>query len=125
MKKITNKRAIDLNGKRKKATRAKKTSQTRPLTQSNDKLLPQTKKSLRVKKAGSPSRPVLTSLLFDNRINENLIDVETLGKICGVAPKTIHNWVYLRSIPYIKVGRKVMFRPKSFITWFNRKEFKP
>ena len=66
-----------------------------------------------------------SGLFFDNRIKKNLIDVETIGKIFGVTPKTIHNWVYLRSIPYIKVGRKVMFRPKSLILWFNQKEIKP
>ena len=47
-------------------------------------------------------------LLFDN-----LINVKTVAEWLGVAPKTIHNWVYLRKIPYVKVGQKVLFRPKS------------
>ena len=56
-------------------------------------------------------------LLFDN-----LVSVKTVAEMLGVAPKTIHNWVYLRKIPYVKCGQKVMFRPKSLKAWLNRKE---
>ena len=58
--------------------------------------------------------------LFDNQIE--LISVKTVAEMLGLAPKTIHNWVYLRKIPYVKRGRKVMFRPKSLKAWLNRKE---
>ena len=54
----------------------------------------------------------------------NLINVKTVAEWLGVAPKTIHNWVYLRKIPYLKCGQKVMFRPKSLKAWLNRKEIK-
>ena len=54
----------------------------------------------------------------------NLINVKTVAEWLGVAPKTIHNWVSLRKIPYVKVGQKVMFRPKSLKAWLNRKEIK-
>ena len=55
---------------------------------------------------------------------ENLISVKTVAERLGLAPKTIHNWVYLRKIPYVKCGHKVMFRPKSLKAWLNRKEIK-
>ena len=58
-----------------------------------------------------------TEQLFDN-----LISVKTVAEMLGVAPKTIHNWVYLRKIPYVKCGHKVMFRSKSLKAWLNRKE---
>ena len=58
-------------------------------------------------------------LLFDN-----LINVKTVAEWLGVAPKTIHNWVYLRKIPYVKVGQKVLFRQRSLKAWLNRKEIK-
>ena len=54
----------------------------------------------------------------------NLISVKTVAERLGVAPKTIHNWVYLHKIPYVKVGQKVMFRPKSLKAWLTRKEVK-
>ena len=80
-----------------------------------------TKVGVRVR--GAPKRTKASDVFFENRIN--LIDVETVGKICGVSPKTIHNWVYLRSIPYIKLGRKLMFCPESLQSWLNQKEIKP
>lgn len=55
---------------------------------------------------------------------DNLISVKTVAERLGLAPKTIHNWVYLRKIPYVKYGNKVMFRPKSLKAWLNRKEIK-
>ncbi|MDE0119156.1 MAG: helix-turn-helix domain-containing protein [Bdellovibrionales bacterium] len=55
---------------------------------------------------------------------ENLVSVETVAEGLRIAPKTIHNWVYLRKIPYVKCGQKVMFRPKSLKAWLNRKEIK-
>ena len=59
---------------------------------------------------------------FGNQIH--LISVKTVAEMLGLAPKTIHNWVYLRKIPYVKCGQKVMFRPKSLKAWLNRKEIK-
>ena len=59
------------------------------------------------------------------KLFENLIGVKTVAEMLGLAPKTIHNWVYLRKIPYVKCGQKVMFRPKSLEAWLNRKEIKP
>ena len=55
---------------------------------------------------------------------DNLISVKTVAERLGLAPKTIYNWVYLRKIPYVKFGNKVMFRPKSLKAWLNRKEIK-
>ena len=57
---------------------------------------------------------------FENQIN--LVSVKTVAEMLGLAPKTIHNWVYLRKIPYVKCGQKVMFRQKSLKAWLNRKE---
>ena len=80
-------------------------------------ILKQTNLKTRAAKTGQPE---VSGLLFDN-----LINLETVSEILGVAPKTIHNWVYLRKVPYVKVGQKVMFRPKSLESWLNRKEIKP
>ena len=61
-------------------------------------------------------------LLFDNQIH--LIGVKAVAEMLGLAPKTIHNWVYLRKIPFVKCGQKVMFRQRSLKAWLNRKEIK-
>ena len=61
-------------------------------------------------------------MFFENQIF--LIGVEAVAEMLGLAPKTIHNWVSLRKIPYLKCGHKIMFRPKSLKAWLNRKEVK-
>ena len=87
----------------------------------SDKLeLSQILKQANLTRAAKTGQPEVSGLFFDN-----LINLETVSEILGVAPKTIHNWVYLRRIPYVKVGQKVMFRPQSLKLWLTRKEFKP
>ena len=73
-------------------------------------------------KQSSEEQDLKKKLLFENRTY--LISVKTVAEMLGLAPKTIHNWVSLRKIPYVKCGHKVMFRPKSFEAWLNRKEIK-
>ena len=85
-------------------------------TQSKDLSKKSSESKLKVSACGSkPPQAVF----FDN-----LISVKTVAERLGLAPKTIHNWVYLRKIPYVKCGHKVMFRPKSLKAWLNRKEIK-
>ena len=55
---------------------------------------------------------------------DNLINVETTAEVLGVAPKTIRKWVSIRFIPYLKLGSRVLFRPKSLELWLNQKENK-
>ena len=85
----------------------------------NELELSKFKKRTNLKKAGSPSRSGKTDLLI-----ENLINVETTAEVLGVAPKTIRNWVFIRFIPYVKIGGRVLFRPKSLELWLNQKENK-
>ena len=57
------------------------------------------------------------ALLFDN-----LITVEELAVIFGLAPQTIRNWVAQGKLPYVKVGRRNLFLARSVQEWINRKE---
>ena len=79
-------------------------------------------KSLSKKSAGSKMKKIAcgdkpTSLLFDN-----LITVEELAFIFGLAPQTIRNWVALGKLPYVKIGKRNMFLKGSLQEWLNRKE---
>ena len=56
-------------------------------------------------------------VLFDN-----LISLEELAVIFGLAPQTIRNWVALRKIPNVKIGRKRFFQQRSLQEWLNHKE---
>lgn len=53
-----------------------------------------------------------------------LLTVDQLADALGYAPKTIRNWVARRSIPFVKVGRRTMFRLESISAWLKKKEFK-
>ena len=57
------------------------------------------------------------ALLFDN-----LITVEELAVIFGLAPQTIRNWVALGKLPYVKIGKRNMFLKGSLQKWLNQKE---
>jgi excisionase family DNA binding protein len=63
------------------------------------------------------------TMLFENFIE--LLSVEDLAGLFGLAPKTIRNWVARREIPFVTVGRKTMFRLRSIEAWLDRKEHKP
>ena len=60
----------------------------------------------------------------DSKLFENLITVEELAGVLGIAPKTLRNWVSMRSIPFLRVGRKTRFRRRSIEAWLTRKETK-
>ena len=53
---------------------------------------------------------------------ENLIAVEELAAIFGLAPQTIRNWVAQGKLPYVKIGRRNLFFKRSMQEWLNRKE---
>jgi len=64
---------------------------------------------------------LLGGALFDNL---NLLTVEELAKAFRRAPKTIRNWVAKRQIPFVMLGRRVMFRRESIEAWLKKKEIK-
>lgn len=52
----------------------------------------------------------------------NLITVEELAVVFRLAPRTIRNWIVLRKIPYVKIGRWHFFQKESAQEWLNQKE---
>ena len=56
---------------------------------------------------------------------DNLITIEELADYIGVSQKTIRNWVALRSIPFLRIGRKTFFYFDRLDKWFQTKEFEP
>lgn len=44
---------------------------------------------------------------------EPLLSVNQLAEILGLRPITIYEWVQARKIPFVKLGKRVLFRPKD------------
>ena len=98
-----------------KSTQHSKTNKSVKAKRSNTSLSKQSTKSKIGKKACS--RKKLSGTLFDN-----LITVEELAVIFGLAPQTIRNWVALGKLPYVKIGKRNLFLVRSVQEWLNRKE---
>ena len=65
---------------------------------------------------------------FDDKSGEffeNLITIEELADYIGVSQKTIRNWISLRSIPFLRIGKKTFFRYEKISSWLQTKEFEP
>ena len=93
------------------------TEQLRLLNCGDASELSKFKKRTRLKKAGNPSRSDNSDEFFDN-----LINVEELAVIFGLASQTIRNWVALGKIPHVKIGRRWFFQKRSLQEWLNQKE---
>ena len=83
---------------------------------SNALELSKAKKRIKLKKAKQFSLPK-TGTFFDN-----LITVEELAVVFGLAPQTIRNWVAQKKLPYVKIGKRNMFLVGSLQKWLDRKE---
>ena len=51
-----------------------------------------------------------------------LVSLEDLAQAFHLTPQTLRNWIALRKIPSIKIGRKRFFLKKSLEKWLNQKE---
>jgi excisionase family DNA binding protein len=45
--------------------------------------------------------------------DSRLIDINELSLRLNLAKGTLYNWVYLRRIPYVKLGRSLRFDPNE------------
>jgi excisionase family DNA binding protein len=43
----------------------------------------------------------------------NLIDINELARRLAIPKGTLYNWVYLRRIPFVKLGRALRFNPEE------------
>jgi excisionase family DNA binding protein len=98
-----------------KSTQHSKANKPAKAKRSNTSLSNKSTKSKIKRKACS--RKKLSGTLFDN-----LITVEELAVIFGLAPQTIRNWVALGKLPYVKIGKRNLFLVGSVQEWLNRKE---
>ena len=58
-----------------------------------------------------------TNPLFDNQ----LWSIDRLAEYLDVPSATIRDWVYKRSVPFVKVGRHVRFKPSDVEEWLEQR----
>lgn len=42
-----------------------------------------------------------------------LLTVEEFAAALGLSPRTVRQWVWMRRVPFIRVGRAIRFRPET------------
>ena len=54
--------------------------------------------------------------------SRRLLSIGQLSQQLGVSVKTLYGWVYLRQIPYVKMGRLVKFDSRDIEKWIETKK---
>lgn len=49
-----------------------------------------------------------------------LLSVTEFADAVGLSPKTIRQWVWMRRVPYVRVGRAIRFRQQTVDEILNR-----
>ena len=53
---------------------------------------------------------------------EQLWTIEDVAEFCRVKPSVIKHWVYTRSIPFIKIGKQILFDKEDLKEWIERQK---
>jgi len=56
---------------------------------------------------------------------KKLLTVDEVAKVLSVKKSTLYQWVHLRLIPHIKVGRFVRFKEEEIERWLKERKVKP
>ena len=54
--------------------------------------------------------------------SRRLLSIVQLSQQLGISVKTLYGWVYLRQIPYVKMGRLVKFDARDIEKWIETKK---
>lgn len=60
--------------------------------------------------------------LTEDNSRDRLLSIVQIAQQLGVSVKTIYGWVYLRQIPFVKMGRLVKFDPRDIAKWIETKK---
>jgi excisionase family DNA binding protein len=57
-------------------------------------------------------------------MEKKFVGIEELSSYLGIVKGTLYGWVYLRKIPYIKIGRLVKFDLQEIEQWLKSRKVK-
>ena len=56
---------------------------------------------------------------------EHLLNVQEAAQLLGLRPPTLYKMVCLRRIPYVKLGRRLLFNPEKLRQWVHENSREP
>jgi len=57
-------------------------------------------------------------------MQKEYLNVKELSRLTRLKQSTIYQWVNQRKIPYIKLGRKILFDPDEINKWIDKNAVK-
>lgn len=54
-----------------------------------------------------------------------LLGIKAVAERLGLSPKTLYQYVELREIPHVRVGRRVLFDERELTAWLETKTVRP
>ena len=71
-----------------------------------------------------PKKDRQDDLSVSLEIKKRFIGIEELATFLNIAKGTLYGWVYLRKIPYFKIGRLVKFNLREVEEWLSSRRVK-
>lgn len=51
---------------------------------------------------------------------EKLMNIREFASALGISPRTVQQWVWLRRVPFVRVGRAIRFKPETVTEILDR-----
>ena len=58
----------------------------------------------------------------NSRSQRRLLTTAEFADALGLSPKTVRQWTWKRSVPFVRVGRAIRFRPETVAEIISRGE---
>ena len=52
---------------------------------------------------------------------EELLSVQQVARVLGLSITTVYSWVYKGRLPFVKIGRRTLFRPSEIERWVSER----
>ena len=59
-----------------------------------------------------------------NNMKDKYLTIEDVSKVTTLAKSTLYSYVHYRTIPFIKIGGRIVFEEGAIQKWINKKEVK-
>jgi excisionase family DNA binding protein len=57
-------------------------------------------------------------------MKEKYLTIEDVSKVTTLAKSTLYNYVYYQTIPFLRIGGRIVFEEKDLQNWIDKKKVK-